>query len=211
MKNIKIKNKLVVMIIAILIGIINCCNVYATEKDPSSSKGFADYDDITAAEENEKLIEEQEREINDIKSTNNYLENLQVEGYTISPEFEKQTMEYTLTEQVEVEEINIIAIASDEKALIEGVGITKLKTGKHQYRIDVTAESGTVRTYIINIEKTEKTENTEKSDNIIENSTQEVIQYENTTVNSYTPIYLIFAIVVIVCIILLKIRITKNK
>ena len=73
----------ILIIIAIIIA-TNIRNVYA---DPNSSKGFAEYDDITATQQNQEMLNEQQQEVeqNIGKSTNNYLESLEVEGYELTP------------------------------------------------------------------------------------------------------------------------------
>lgn len=116
----KILEKLsIIMPILILISCNICINVvYA---DPNSSKGFADYTDEQAAEETNKLVEEQKKEESPVgKSTNNFLESLEIEGYEITPDFDKQTLEYTIKGKVKEDEITIKAKADDEKAKIEG-------------------------------------------------------------------------------------------
>lgn len=100
--------------------------VYA---DPNSSKGFADYTDEQAAEDTNKLVEEQKKEESLVgKSTNNYLESLEIEGYEITPDFDKQTLEYTIKGDVESKEIIVKAKADDEKAKIDGTRKYKTRT-----------------------------------------------------------------------------------
>ena len=108
----KTKKELRIFITLVIIHFIYVGMVYA---DPNSSKGFAEYDDIKAQEENQKVVEQQEKEQNELigKSTNNYLENLQVEGYELSPQFDAQTVEYVLKDKILVKEINIIATPCD--------------------------------------------------------------------------------------------------
>lgn len=147
----KAKKIMAIATIILLFGIMSCCISYAVDRNPNSSKGFAEYDDATAEEETKKLEEEQKQNFEIGKSTNNYLESLQIEGYEFTPEFEKQTLEYTVTKEVEQEKIRITATASDERASVEGIGDVQLKAGQNQCRVDVIAESGTVRTYLINV------------------------------------------------------------
>ena len=81
----KKQSKIIIgLMIAIIISLINVNKVYA---DPNSSKGFAEYDDNTATEQNQEMLEEQQKEFeqNVGKSSNNYLENLQIEGYDFTP------------------------------------------------------------------------------------------------------------------------------
>ncbi len=115
------------LFILTLVGIVYCQNaVYA---DPNSSKGFADYTDEQAAEDANKLVEEQKKEESPVgKSTNNYLESLEIEGYEITPDFDKQTLEYTIKGKVKKDELTIKAKADDEKAKIDGIRKYKTRT-----------------------------------------------------------------------------------
>lgn len=128
------------MILIFIYTIFTYGIVYA---DPNSSKGFAEYDDVKAEEETKQMVQEQEKQQEEAigKSTNNYLKDLKVEGYTISPSFDKQTVDYILEERINVDEITILAIPDDEKATVEGNGKIKLDANQKEFRIDVVAES----------------------------------------------------------------------
>lgn len=121
---------------------INFYNVYGS---------FADFTDGDARNQTEKMEQEQNKKFDTLKSNNNYLSSLSVEGYELSPEFDKQTLEYTLNKKIKESVINIKAIADDSKATVIGTGNIKINKNQNKFRIDVTAESGTVRTYIIKI------------------------------------------------------------
>ncbi len=121
---------------------INFYNVYGS---------FADFTDGDARNQTEKMEQEQNKKFDTLKSNNNYLSSLSVEGYELSPEFDKQTLEYTLNKKIKESVINIKAIADDSKATVTGTGNIKINKNQNKFRIDVTAESGTVRTYIIKI------------------------------------------------------------
>ncbi len=123
------KNKKILIILAIIVlGIINCSNiVYA---DPNRSKGFAEYSDEQASEETNKLVREQEKESPVGKSTNNYLESLEIEGYEITPNFDKQTLQYTVNGTVKSNQITIKAKADDEKAKVDGARKNKNRKWK---------------------------------------------------------------------------------
>ena len=116
------------------------------------------------------MEQEQNKKFDTLKSNNNYLSSLSVEGYELSPEFDKQTLEYTLNKEIKESEINIKAIADDSKATVTGTGNIKINKNQNKFRIDVTAESGTVRTYIIKITQDD-------------NSSTITNEDENTTIN----------------------------
>ena len=118
--------------------------------------GFADYDDATADAEQNKELKEQEQIVkeNINKSSNNYLSELSVEGYEITPKFDKQTVDYQIRDSVTVDELKINAKLDDNRATISGDGTVKLQSGENNLRIDVKAENGMTRTY--NIKATKK-------------------------------------------------------
>ncbi len=102
-------------------------------------------------------------------------------------------------------------------------GNIKLEQDKNEYRIDVTAESGTVRTYIIKLKNTEKTSNDleiEEIENIVEeektesdDEEQNSLETNNKTYN-YKLIYIstgtTIALIIITCIII-KFKMKKGK
>ena len=85
------------------------------------------------------------------KSTNNYLRSLEVEGATISPEFNKDTLEYTATLEAGTEKATIIGEKADNYASVTGVGEQAVVEGENRFEVVVTSESGQARTYVITI------------------------------------------------------------
>ncbi len=221
MKKLILKNILIAIIAFI---VLETNSIYAS---------MADYTDEEADAQTKKSQQEWKEEQKEIvnKSTNNYLKSLMVEGYKLTPEFDKQTLEYNLNISNEVKEITIIANSDDNKATIKGNGKVEVQNNKTECKIEVTAESGTVRTYTIkinNIQEKETEKESEKevetvssefenstleSSNIIENETTQVTNEDSSnkeisTTNKYIPIIIIA--IIIGGIILIKI-IQKNK
>lgn len=89
-------------------------------------------------------------------SSNNYLSSLKVENHTLTPEFNKDTLEYSLTLPSDTESINIIADKEDKKANIIGTGEVKVSEGINTLEIIVTAENGNKKTYVIKATVEEK-------------------------------------------------------
>ena len=83
-------------------------------------------------------------------SKNNYLSKLEVEGQTLTPEFNKDTLEYNLDLEHGTKSINVIANPEDSKASIDGDGEITLSQGMNNIKIVVTAENGSTRIYKIN-------------------------------------------------------------
>lgn len=85
------------------------------------------------------------------KSTNNYLKSLEVEGATLSPEFNKDTLEYTATLEAGTEKATIVGEKADNYASVSGVGEKDVVEGENRFEVVVTSESGQARTYIVTI------------------------------------------------------------
>lgn len=134
--------------IMLLVMIMNITTVWA---DPNSSKGFADFSDGEAETQAQQQTIEQERNHNvtELKSSDNYLSHLQVEGYTLVPEFDKQTLEYEIREKVKDSNINIKFNSSNEKSTVNSNKVKIDENNNEECKIEVTAENGAVRTYII--------------------------------------------------------------
>ena len=155
MKNIVKKINIISITILMILFVWVCTTkVFA---DPNSSKGFLSYNEEDQKREVEELEKAKEQEKNStqvgVKSTNNYLKNLEVTGYKITPEFDKQTINYEITNEVDEDYIEINAQVDDEKATISGTGKVALNSGENNLKIEVTSESGTVRTYFIKVVK----------------------------------------------------------
>lgn len=82
-------------------------------------------------------------------SKNNYLSSLEIEGYELSPKFNKNTLEYTVSLPKETYNIKLNAKAEDSKSKISGLGDLTLVDGENKLEVKVTAENGNVKTYIV--------------------------------------------------------------
>ena len=91
------------------------------------------------------------------KSSDNSLKSLEIEGASLNPEFNKDTLEYSVNiENDEKTKINIKATSNDNKAKIEGIGEKDIDFGINKFEISVKAENGTIRTYVVNVTLSEK-------------------------------------------------------
>ena len=86
-------------------------------------------------------------------SPNNKLASLSVEGYNISPSFNADTSTYDLIVDSSVSSVKVNAGSMDSKASVSGTGTINLSQANTQVSIEVRAENGTTRKYIINIVK----------------------------------------------------------
>lgn len=85
------------------------------------------------------------------KSTNNNLKSLSIEGLTLSPEFNKDTLEYTATAEPGTEKIKIEASKADGYASVTGDGEKDVVEGDNKFDIVVTSETGVTKTYTITV------------------------------------------------------------
>ncbi len=84
-------------------------------------------------------------------SKNNNLSTLAVEGYNLSPEFNKDTLEYTVSVPSEVEKINLTGAVEDSASSVTGLGEFDVSEGDNKFDIIVTAENGSTKTYSVNV------------------------------------------------------------
>ena len=83
------------------------------------------------------------------KSSINYLSSLEVEGQVLTPNFNKETVDYSVELESGTTSINIKATAEHNKANITGAGLKNVTEGINNFDIIVTAENGSKRTYKI--------------------------------------------------------------
>lgn len=120
-------------------------------------------------------------------SRNNYLKSLSIEGYEIS--FDKETLEYSIEVENDVEKVNISASPEDSKASVSGTGEREVTEGNNKLEVKVTAENGNERTYVINVKVKEldpinvKVDNKEYTVIRKEDVLEPPKNYEKTTVN----------------------------
>ena len=100
------------------------------------------------------LISREEVETN--YSSNNNLASLEVEGYTLSPEFNSDTTSYKVDVDSDVTSVNVNASASDSKATISGVGTVEVHEGANTINVVVEAVNGATKTYTVVVNVKEK-------------------------------------------------------
>ena len=86
-----------------------------------------------------------------VPSSNNYLSSLKVGDYELSPEFNKETLEYNVEVPNDVRQISILGTKDNSTSLIRGTGTFNLNEGLNSFDIIVTAQNGAVRTYKVHI------------------------------------------------------------
>ena len=87
------------------------------------------------------------------KSTNANLSDLEVTGETLSPDFDKDTLSYTVTVDSDTDKATITATAEDSRSTVTGTGEKDLNYGSNPFEIKVKAEDGTEKVYTVTIER----------------------------------------------------------
>ena len=88
-------------------------------------------------------------------SDNANLSSLSVEGYELTPAFNKDTLEYNLDVENDIEKVTIKASKADGNANVAGDGEVELVEGPNKFEIVVTAQKGNTKKYVLNINRKE--------------------------------------------------------
>lgn len=129
--------------------------------------------------------------VNKAASSNNYLASL-LASETLSPTFNRETIDYSVTVPNETDSIHVEGIAEDANATVSGNGDHSLTVGNNSVLITVTAEDNTFRAYTINVYR-EPSTNNYLSDLKINNETisdfnREKINYSINVTNDVTQL-----------------------
>lgn len=84
-------------------------------------------------------------------SPNNKLSGLGVDGFALTPTFNRDTTSYDLIVNPSVSEITINAVPLSSTASISGTGNIQLQSGNNEIKVSVTAQNGSVREYLIHV------------------------------------------------------------
>lgn len=113
-----------------------------------------------------------------VLSGDSSLSNMYIDDATISPEFNKDTLEYTTELQPDTTKINIVATPNHRGASISGIGVREVTDGDNRLEIVVTAENGTTSTYVINA----KVKEFNPIEVLIGNATYTVVRKKSTII-----------------------------
>ena len=93
--------------------------------------------------------------VNKEKSNNNNLKELYIRGYNFDKEFDKDTLEYSVTVPNDIEKVNLEGTLEDRSATVLGLGEYTLSVGENEAKVIVTAEDGSIKTYKVLITREE--------------------------------------------------------
>lgn len=113
---------------------------------------YADLSEISLSSNSKKINIITQAELEASYSKNNNLASLRVEGFTLTPEFNANTLEYSVTVPEDTKNVNITGTVQDKKASITGVGVQQVNQGNNKFLVTVKAENGSEKTYTINVD-----------------------------------------------------------
>lgn len=127
-----------------LSGMSSTCNIEVTAED-GTKKTYT--------------VKVNKKEPDPTKSSDATLKNLEADGYSLTPTFDKDTNKYTIFDVPrDVTSINFNATPNDGKASVNGTSCN-LEGEESTCRIEVTAEDGSTKTYEVVVKKREETDN----------------------------------------------------
>lgn len=127
-------------------------------------------------------------------SNNHALQSLEVVPGTLFPEFQKDQLEYSLGVDVDVNQLVISAITEEPLATTAIFGNENLKSGENEIILQVKAESGEFREYVLHVIKEYESEEqeAERSEELEDQSSMEsedpISSYEEVKDRSFTEI-----------------------
>ena len=104
---------------------------------------------VSSVGKNIKIMTQAELEASYSKDNN--LKALSVEGYEITPVFNKDTLEYSVNVPEGTTSINIIATKNDNTATITGDGVKEVSMGTNAFEIVVKAQNGAEKVYKLTV------------------------------------------------------------
>ena len=87
------------------------------------------------------------------KSSDANLKQLDILEASLSPEFDKDTTEYSLDVSPGITSLNINAVPNDSNATVKIIGNSGFKIGENTVKIEVTAEDGSKKTYTLKVNR----------------------------------------------------------
>ncbi|MDE6284861.1 MAG: cadherin-like beta sandwich domain-containing protein, partial [Bacilli bacterium] len=86
------------------------------------------------------------------KSSDNNLKSLIVEGYELSPAFDKNIQTYNTVVPEGTKSVVISAVKNEDHASVKGTGEMEVSSGSNSFNVIVTSETGVEKTYTVNVE-----------------------------------------------------------
>ena len=114
-----------------------------------------DFNALSAGSVSKTITIKTQADIEASYSKNNNLSSLKISQGTLSPEFNKNTLEYSATVENNVTKITVSGSKEDSKSYVDGLKEYELEEGTNKISIKVTAQNGSAKTYVINVTRKE--------------------------------------------------------
>lgn len=86
-----------------------------------------------------------------VLSSNNNLGSLGIDGKELTPGFSQGVLEYSVEMEPETTKVNVVGWVADGSASVAGLGEREVVDGANRLEVVVTAQNGTSKTYVINV------------------------------------------------------------
>lgn len=106
---------------------------------------------FTPSVSNASVTVKTQEEIEASYSKDNNLKSLTVSGFDLSPEFSRDTLEYSVEVPDDVTSIKVNASPNDGTASVRGTGTIDVSEGANRIEIVVTAQNGSTKKYVLNV------------------------------------------------------------
>ena len=151
------------------------------DKKKEEEKSSDDKKDDDKKDDDKKDDEKEES-----KSSDSSLKSLSIDNYRLSPSFNKNTFEYSITIPYDVTSVNAYGTTNDGKARFYVEGNTNLKVGLNTVNVVVVAEDGTTSTYKVIVNRLNQEAVTEKFITSLTVNNATLTPSFNTNVTNYT-------------------------
>lgn len=138
--------KIYITIITLLIVILSSMGQVYGASITSTSSNTGNSAEVT---QNDELTDKEKKELEKERKANKNLSKLEIEGYEMYPDFNKNTINYYVIIPEDVTSLDINAEPEMEGAIVRISGNTRLTKQENNINIRVTAIDGTSRTYTI--------------------------------------------------------------
>ena len=133
-----------------------------------------------------------------VKSNNTYLSDITIEN--INFDFNKDTFEYEINVDYQVDNITIDAIPDDENSIVQGFGQRELEIGENIIEIFVTAEDESQSTYVLKVNRSDKEEIPTTTKTIQEKKNNKLTKKDYIFIGGLISLLIVIGVIVLIII-----------
>jgi hypothetical protein len=113
---------------------------------------FSNFQEMNLSSSGKNIEIKTQQQIEASYSKDNYLKKLAINGFELTPGFNKDTLSYSVVVPEDTKSVTIVATKNDNKATVHGDGEVEVNLGLNVISITVKAQNGSERVYKINVE-----------------------------------------------------------